>query len=222
MKKENPMSTAAVALRAAIHDALVADGALVALLGGPKVYDEPPQGAAFPYVTLGDARIADFSAGSDPAQDFGFGNGGLIALDYFSSNDFATGLAIDRKHQRLFAACSNKVMVIVDSTTGHGVAQVPIGAGVDGAAFDEAKQLAFASGGDGTLTVIREEAPDKFSVAETVATRPGARTMALDERTHRIFLSTAQRNPVAPATPGQPHPRATVVPGTFEVLVVEP
>jgi DNA-binding beta-propeller fold protein YncE len=133
-----------------------------------------------------------------------------------------TGLAIDRKHQRLFAACSNKVMVIVDSTTGHGVAQVPIGAGVDGAAFDEAKQLAFASGGDGTLTVIREEAPDKFSVAETVATRPGARTMALDERTHRIFLSTAQRNPVAPATPGQPHPRATVVPGTFEVLVVEP
>ena len=63
------MSTAAVALRAAIHDALVADGALTALLGGPKVYDEPPQGAAFPYVTLGDARIADFSAGSDPGEE---------------------------------------------------------------------------------------------------------------------------------------------------------
>ncbi len=63
------MSTAAVALRAAIHDALVADGALVALLGGPKVYDEPPKAAAFPYVTLGDARIEDFSAGNDPAQE---------------------------------------------------------------------------------------------------------------------------------------------------------
>jgi DNA-binding beta-propeller fold protein YncE len=133
-----------------------------------------------------------------------------------------TGLAIDREHHRLFAACSNKVMVIVDSTTGHVVARVPIGASVDGAAFDAAKQLAFASGGDGTLTVIREETPDKFTVVETVATKPGARTLTLDERTHRIFLTTAQRNPVAPATPDQPHPRPTVVPGTFEVLVVEP
>lgn len=133
-----------------------------------------------------------------------------------------TGLAIDRDHHRLFAACSNKVMAIVDSTTGHGVAQVPIGASVDGAAFDTAKQLAFASGGDGTLTVVREETPDKFTVVETVVTRPGARTMTLDERTHRIFLATAQRNPAAPTTPQQPHPRPTVVPGTFEVLVLEP
>ena len=117
-----------------------------------------------------------------------------------------TGLAIDRIHHRLFAACSNKVMSIVDSTTGHGIAQLPIGARVDGAAFDAQKQLAFASGGDGTLTVIREETPDKFSVVETVATKPGARTLTLDEQTHRIFLATGQRN----------------VAGTFEVLVVEP
>jgi len=133
-----------------------------------------------------------------------------------------TGLAIDREHHRLFAACSNKVMVIVDSMTGRGIAQVPIGAGVDGAAFDAAKQLAFASGSDATLTVIREETPDKFTVAETVATKPGARTLTLDERSHRIFLATAQRTPAAPPTAEQPHPRATVVPGTFEVLVVEP
>ena len=133
-----------------------------------------------------------------------------------------TGLAIDRLHHRLFAACSNKVMAIVDSTTGHGIAQVPIGAGVDGAAFDAEKQLAFASGSDATLTVIHEETPDKFTVAETVATKPGARTLTLDERTHRIFLATAQRNPAAPATPQEPNPRPTVVPGTFEMLVVEP
>lgn len=133
-----------------------------------------------------------------------------------------TGLAIDRVHHRLFAACSNKTMAIVDSTNGHNVAQVPIGAGVDGAAFDAEKQLAFASGGDATLTVIREETPDKFTVVETVPTKPGARTLTLDERTHRIFLATAQRNPAAPATPQEPHPRPTVVPGTFEVLVVEP
>jgi hypothetical protein len=102
-------------------------------------------------------------------------------------------------------------MTVVDSTTGHSIAQVPIGAGVDGAAFDAEKQLAFASGGDATLTVIREETPDRFTVVETVTTKPGARTLTLDERTHRIFLATAQRNPAR-----------TVVPGTFEVLVVEP
>jgi len=117
-----------------------------------------------------------------------------------------TGLAIDRQHHRLFAACSNKVMSIIDSTTGRGVAQVPIGGRVDGAAFDAEKQLAFASGGDGTLTVVREETPDKFTVAETVVTKAGARTLTLDEKTHRIFLATGQRE----------------VPGTFEVLVVEP
>jgi hypothetical protein len=133
-----------------------------------------------------------------------------------------TGLAIDRQHHRLFAACSNRVMAIVDSNSGRGVAQMPIGAGVDGAAFDAAKQLAFASGGDATLTVIHEETPDKFTVAQTVTTKPGARTLTLDERTHRIFLATAQREPAAPATPGQPRARPPVVPGTFEVLVVEP
>jgi len=133
-----------------------------------------------------------------------------------------TGLAIDRQHHRLFAACSNKVMAVVDSTTGHGVAQVPIGDGVDGAAFDATKQLVFASGGDATLTVIHEETPDTFTVVETVTTKPGARTLTLDERTHRIFLATAQRKPAAAATPDQPHPRPTVVPDTFEVLVVEP
>jgi DNA-binding beta-propeller fold protein YncE len=136
--------------------------------------------------------------------------------------DEPSGLAMDRAHHRLFAVCGNRVMDIVDSTNGRVVAHVPIGEEVDGAGFDPSRQLAYASGGDGTLTVVKEETPDRFSVLETVATKRGARTMAVDEQTHRIFLATAQRNPPPPSTASQPHPRPTVVPGTFEVLVVEP
>jgi DNA-binding beta-propeller fold protein YncE len=136
--------------------------------------------------------------------------------------DEPSGLAIDRAHHRLFSVCSNKVMEIVDATNGRSVAQVPIGSGVDGAAFDPGAQLAFASGGDGTLTVVKEEAPDKYSVLETVQTRAGARTLAVDDKTHRVYLSTAQRAPAPPAVAGQPRQRPAILPDTFEVLVVEP
>ncbi len=133
-----------------------------------------------------------------------------------------TGLAIDRAHARLFSVCSNRVMEIVDASSGRLVAQVPIGENVDGAGFDAGRQVAFASGGDGTLTVVREETPEKFSVAETSATKPGARTMVVDETTHRVFLSTARRGPAPAPSATQPRPRPAVVPGTFEVLVLEP
>jgi DNA-binding beta-propeller fold protein YncE len=136
--------------------------------------------------------------------------------------DEPSGLAIDRLHRRLFAVCSNKVMVVVDAGNGHSIAQLPIGENVDGAAFDAGAQLAFASGGDGTLTVVREESPDRFSVLETVHTRPGARTLTVDEKTHRVYLSTAQRAPSPAPAPGQPRARPAIVPDTFEVLVVEP
>jgi hypothetical protein len=82
--------------------------------------------------------------------------------------------------------------------------------------------MVFASGGDGTLTVIKEETPEKFSVAETPATKVGARTMAVDEKSHRVFLSTAERGPAPAATAAQPRPRPVIVPNTFEVLVLEP
>lgn len=144
------------------------------------------------------------------------------AVWHLASCDEPSGLAIDRAHHRLFSVCSNKVMEIVDATNGRSVAHVPIGADVDGAAFDAGAQLAFASGGDGTLTVVKEEAPDKYSVAETVHTKPGARTLTLDEKTHRVYLSTAQRAPAPSPVAGQPRQRPSTVPGTFEVLVVEP
>jgi DNA-binding beta-propeller fold protein YncE len=133
-----------------------------------------------------------------------------------------SGLAFDAAHQRLFSVCGNRVMTVVDAHDGRQVARLPIGDHVDGAGFDATRQLAFASCGDGTLTVIEELGPEKFVVKESVATKPGARTMTLDEATHRVFLSVAQRGPAPAATTAEPRPRAPVIAGTFEVLVVTP
>ncbi len=131
-----------------------------------------------------------------------------------------TGMAIDRKHHRLLIGCSNKLAAVVDTEKGKLVTTVPIGDGVDGTAFDPATGLGFSSNGEGTMTVIKEETPEKFTVAETVPTRKGARTIALDEKTHSLFLPTAQYGPPPAPTAEQPHPRPTVVPDTFVVLVV--
>jgi len=133
-----------------------------------------------------------------------------------------SGLAIDRAHQRLFSVCSNRLMIIVDATSGRNIAQLPIGAGVDGAGFDAVNQVAFAAAGEGMLTVVKEETPDRFTVMENVTTRPGARTMVVDANSHRVFLPTAQRGPAPPATAEQPRPRPVLIPDSFEVLVVEP
>jgi DNA-binding beta-propeller fold protein YncE len=132
-----------------------------------------------------------------------------------------SGLAIDRKHHRLFSVCGNEVMSIVDSLDGHAVAQVPIGKGVDGAGFDEKAQLAFASAGEGKLTIVKEQGPDKFEVLTNLPTKTGARTMTLDAATHRVFSPTAQRGPAPAATAAQPRPRGPVIEGTFEILVIE-
>jgi hypothetical protein len=99
---------------------------------------------------------------------------------------------------------------------------VPIGARVDAAAYDPGTHLAFASCGDGTLTVVSEKSPNEFVVVQTVTTRLGARTMALDPQSHRVFLPTAKFGPPPPATEGQPRPRPTIEPGSFTVLVLAP
>jgi DNA-binding beta-propeller fold protein YncE len=125
----------------------------------------------------------------------------------------ASGMAIDLLHHRLFLGCGNKRMLMLDSTSGAVVTSVPIGEGVDANAFDPGTQLAFSSNGEGTVTIAREEAPDRLTVVQTLATARGARTMVLDPKTHRIYLSTAQ---LAPATGAG---RPTAVPGTFKVLV---
>jgi DNA-binding beta-propeller fold protein YncE len=132
-----------------------------------------------------------------------------------------SGMAIDRKHHRLLSGCDNKMAAVVDTESGKVVTTVPIGEGVDANAFDPETGLGFSSnGGDATLTVIREETPDRFTVAENVPTRKGARTMALDEKTHTLYLSTAQLGPAPAPTAEQPRPRPTILPNTFTILVV--
>jgi YVTN family beta-propeller protein len=132
-----------------------------------------------------------------------------------------SGMAIDRKHHRLFSGCSNKLMAVVDSDSGKVITTLPIGAGVDANGFDPDEGLAFSSnGGDATLTVVHEDSPQKFTVVENVPTQRGARTMALDAKSHRVFLVTAEFGPPPAPTPERPRPRPSIVPGSFTLLVV--
>ncbi len=130
----------------------------------------------------------------------------------------ASGMAIDLDHQRLFLGCHNKLMVMMDSTSGKVVASVPIGQGVDANAFDAGTGLAFSSCGDGTVTIAHEDSPDKLTVVQTLKTERGARTMTLDPKTHRIYLSTAKFEEATAGSEGG-RQRPKMVPGTFKVLV---
>ena len=130
-----------------------------------------------------------------------------------------SGLAIDTKTHRLFAACEGQ-MVAVDANTGKVVATVPTGKGTDGMEFDPDLKYVFApNGGDGTLTVIHEDSPDKYSVVENVKTQVRARTIALDTKTHKVYLPIAQFGPAPAPTTEQPRPRPTMVPNSFAILV---
>jgi DNA-binding beta-propeller fold protein YncE len=132
----------------------------------------------------------------------------------------ATGLAIDLAQHRLILGCSNDRMIIMDSTTGRVVTSLAAGQGIDATSFDPGTQLAFASAGDGTVTIAHEDTPDKFTVIQTLATHRGARTMTLDPVTHKIYLASAEfEAPGAPAPAGSPRPRPKMIPGTFKVLV---
>ena len=126
-----------------------------------------------------------------------------------------SGLAMDTKNRRLFAGCHNQMMAVVDADSGKVVATPPIGQGVDANRFDPETNYAFASNGDGTLTVVHEDSPNKFSVVENVPTKRSARTMALDEKTHNIFLSAADFEPPAPG-----ERRGKMKPDSFVILVV--
>jgi len=131
-----------------------------------------------------------------------------------------SGLAMDVAHRRLFAGCHNQMMAVVDADSGKVIATPAIGDGVDADAFDPGTGFAFASNGQSaTLTVVHEDAPDKFSVVENVATQRGARTMALDPKSHEVYLVTADFAPAPPSANENPKPRMMAVPGSFVVLI---
>jgi DNA-binding beta-propeller fold protein YncE len=131
-----------------------------------------------------------------------------------------TGMALDLKHNRLFIVGGNKLMAVVDAKTGKLVATPAIGAGADAAVYDAELGLAFSSNGEGTLTVVRQDGPDQYTVLEQAPTKRGARTMALDPMTHRIYLPTAEYGPAPAATKENPRPRPTMLPDSFQFVVV--
>ncbi|MDE3068394.1 MAG: YncE family protein [Verrucomicrobiota bacterium] len=130
----------------------------------------------------------------------------------------ASGMAIDAAHHRLFLGCHNRRLVMMDATDGKVLATAPIGFGVDACAIDPGTQLAFASCGEGSTTIAKEESPDKLTVVQVLKTERGARTMALDPTTHKIYLATAQFGPPPEPANGQRRRRPQPAPGSFKVL----
>ena len=112
-------------------------------------------------------------------------------------------------------------MAVINADSGDVIATLPIGAGVDANAFDPSTQLAFSSNGSGTLTVVHEDSPDKYTVVQELETARGARTMALDAKSHRVFLVTAEFGPPPAPTAENQHPRPPMLPGSFKVLLAE-
>ena len=131
-----------------------------------------------------------------------------------------SGLALDNATHRLFSNCDNKLMVVMDAQSGEVITTLPIGDHVDGAVFDPATKRAYAPNGEGTLTVVQEDAADKFHVLSTVPTQKGARTIAIDQHTHHLYLPTAQFGPAPAPTPEMPRPRPSLVSGSFILLDV--
>jgi DNA-binding beta-propeller fold protein YncE len=130
-----------------------------------------------------------------------------------------SGLAIDAAHEILVVGCHNKMMAFVDGNSGKVIGTVPIGQGVDANRFDPVTGYAFASCGDGTLTIAHEDSPTKFSLVEKIETQRGARTMALDYANHNVYTVTAEFGPAPAATADNPRPRPAILPDTFTLLV---
>jgi DNA-binding beta-propeller fold protein YncE len=133
-----------------------------------------------------------------------------------------SGLSLDAARERLFSGCENKVMAVVDGRSGRTLRTEPIGGGVDATAFDPGTRLAFASCGEGVLSAVRESRSGQPQGVESVPTQLGARTMAIDLKTHRVYEVTADFGPRPPASAEHPHPRPAMLPGTFRLLVLEP
>ena len=140
----------------------------------------------------------------------------LIHTWSMAPGESPSGLSIDRNTKRLFAGCDNKLLMVIDATNGKIIAQLAIGDGCDGTAFDPSIKTIYSSNGEGTLTVIKEVSKDKFEVENNLPTKRGARTLTVDTKTHIVYTPTADFG-----TPAPGERRAPMIPGTFEVLVIK-
>jgi YVTN family beta-propeller protein len=131
----------------------------------------------------------------------------------------ATAMDMDVQHRRLFIGGRNKIFAVMEADTGKVIQTFPIGAGVDTNIYESQTGFVFTAAREGTLHVFHEDTPDKFSVVETVKTEFGARNMALDPKTHRLFIDTADFGPAPAPTAEQPQPQRVPLPGTFRLLV---
>lgn len=134
----------------------------------------------------------------------------------------SSGMAIDVPNHRLFIVCGNKFMVMMDNIRGKVIATIPIGDGADAAAFDPETKLAFSSNGEGNVTIADAATPGELKVVQTLTTERGARTMTLDPKTHRIYLSSAKFEAVPKQAAGAPRRRPRAIAGSFKVLVYGP
>ena len=135
--------------------------------------------------------------------------------------DEPTGLAIDLETNRLFSVCGNNKMVVVDALNGKIMKTIAIGEGCDGVAFNPKNNLIFCSNGEGSITVVKEKNASSFSLQETIKTQKGARTIALNKITNQLYLSTANFGEKPKPTLDNPNPRASIIPNTFAVLVID-
>jgi DNA-binding beta-propeller fold protein YncE len=146
----------------------------------------------------------------------------VVATYSLAPNTEPSGMAMDPRTRRLFVPTHSKSFVVLNADSGKILATLPMGAGNDAAKFDPELQLVFASNGDGTLTILHEDSAEKFSLLKSVKTEAGARTMAVDPQTHRLFLPTADFGTQPTASAQQRSPHGDTIPGTFRVLVLEP
>ncbi len=209
----DPFTNHVFTFNARSHDSTVVDAASGKVVGTVPLGGKPEfpvtDGKGKVYVNIEDkSEIAEIDATK------------LTVLNRWSVSPCQepSALAFDVAHHRLFAGCDNKMMAVVHSDTGKVITTVPIGAGVDAGRFNSNPQEVFMScGGDGVLTIIHEDTPDKYTVTQNLATAKGARTMAMDYANNTAYLVTAQRE----ATPPAPGQRPAMVPDSFELIVVK-
>ena len=212
----DPATNRVFALNGASHDASVVDANTLEQVGSIDLGGKPetgqPDGKGMLYVNIED-KSEVVAVDTKTMQ--------VKARYPLAPCEEPTGMARDAARGRLIVGCGNKLMAVMDEKSGKIITTIPVGEGVDASGFDPATQLAFTSNGEGTLSVIRENADGTFTSVATIPTQRGARTMTLDEKTHRIYLSTANFGPAPAPTADRPRPRPPMIPGSFTVLVVE-